>query len=240
CWAQASGNAAVAALAAGLALAVAFAGGRAAAARCLGAGAAGAVLAAALLAVAREPAAAVAGTAAVALFALRRDTLFALPAALLCAAASMAAAQWPRSDALPDGERALLAAPTASASYRERDQALVLRRGGAVVDLAGPDERHADLLAGLLGCALPHGRRVLRWGRGTGRLGAALADAPGLLLRAVDAAPLPADLASALAQDGPVTDSAGTAGGGGEPVGPAPRVWIGGRRAFLWAQRRGA
>jgi hypothetical protein len=226
---------AAAAVAAGLALAVAFAGGRAAAARCLAAGAFGAVLAAALLGVAREPAAAVAGAAAVALFALRRDTVLALPAALLCAAASAAAALWPRPDALPEGERALLALPPSTASYRERDQALVLRRGGAVVDLAGPDQRHADLLAGLLRCALPHGGRVLLCGQGTGRLGRALADAPGFSLRAVDAAPLPPALARALAQDGPVT-----AGSGDEPAPAVPRVWIGGRRAFLWAQHRGA
>lgn len=178
------------------------------------------------------PAAAITATAAIALFAVRSESSLGVWFSLVLAAISALQASATASPTEPC-ERVLAAVAAAEVRYRERDQALLLRTNGVLVDLAGPSQRHAELLAGLVRCALPNGGRVILSGTGTRRIITALADAEGLFLRAVDPSDAPAALASVLQQDGPVLS----------PI-ALPQVefdaWVGGRRRFLWAQRSGS
>lgn len=180
-----------------------------------------------------DAAAAVTAVAAIAAFALRSASGFAVVVAVVLALFSGLQATWQRPVFAAEHERMLAVANDCRVHFRERDQALLLLRRGQLVDLAGPDRRHADLLAGLARAALSDGARLVIVGSGTRRLLSALDLAPGIQARLVDSAALSRDLESALLQDGPVAAVQ-------REIAPRGSEWIGGRRSYLWAQPAGA
>lgn len=171
--------------------------------------------------------------AAVAAFALRAGSGLAVAVALLLALVSGLQATWQRPVLAAEHERQLTAAGECVVRFGERDQSLRLYRRGAWIDLAGPDHRHADLLACFARAVLADGARLVVLGSGTRRLVRTLELAPGIAVRLVDPAPIPREVEAALQQDGPVPAAQRVA---------APRApeWIGGRRQYLWAQPAGA
>ena len=176
-----------------------------------------------------DAAAALTAVGAIAAFALRSATGFAVVVAIVLALASGLQATWQRPVFAAEHERVLAVGGECDVRFRERDQALLLLRRGQLVDLAGPDRRHADVLAGLARAALADGARLVIVGSGTRRVLHALELAPGIRTRMIDSMVLGRDVESALLQDGPVPAAQRSSS-------PRAPEWIGGRRSYLWAQ----